>query len=172
MTPNIQYTFVTMISRESLLQNLTFLATQICNNRRWVPGKIVELLDNPTNAGVLGRNIQKGNIIQIRLYDNGNQIEWYHLVGTLAHELAHNLFANHSPEFYKEMNKIHDEFEKLDDYEKIFSEMTGSYYSKGYSIVSKGANTKSTTCTKSICKDTREQRRSKILTALHNRGLV
>ena len=117
------------------------------------------------------------------MYQNGTQIEWYHLVGTLAHELAHNLIAGHTPEFYKEMDKIHDEMEKLDEYERIFAEMTGSYYSKGFTVVFQGRNSNSTqtqNSAKSTTKNTRvekhketkAQRRAKILFALAYRGLV
>lgn len=172
-----------MNSKESLLNNLTYLATQICNKRGWIPGRIEELLETNSNTGILGLNIQKGKIIQIRLYDNRKQIEWYHLVGTLAHELAHNLIAGHTPDFFKEMDKIHDEMEKLDEYERIFAEMTGSYYSKGFTVVSKGRNSnsiqtpisaKSTTKNTRVekHKETKAQRRAKILYALANRGLV
>ncbi len=108
------------------------IATQICNKRKWRVCK----LEEEHNNNVYGTNYNRGERITIRYKDEtGKYFDWAHLVGTLAHELAHNLIDDHSPAFYKLMNKIHDTMEKLDDYEKIYAEMTGSYYNRGFTVV-------------------------------------
>lgn len=177
-----------MNSIDTILSNLRVLATQICKQRNWRMGTLEELVGSP---GVLGLNIDIGTRILIKLKDeSGKYIEWFHLVGTLAHELAHNEIAGHGKEFDKLMNDIHHDMEKLDDYERIFAEMTGSYYSKGFTIV-KGntegggsfrnlinnsktskTNTNKNNNATNLITETKEQRRQKILGALRKRGLV
>lgn len=124
-----------------LLNNLSIIATQICQLRKWTVGIIEEIY--PKEEGLLGMNINKGMTIQIRLRTSSNPnefIEWFHLVGTLAHELAHNEISDHSEKFFRLMNEIHDQMEKLPNYEKIFAEMSGSSYNKGFHIINQGIN--------------------------------
>ncbi len=179
-----------MNSIDTILSNLRVLATQICKQRNWRMGTLEELVGSPD---VLGMNIGRGSRILIKLKDeSGKYIEWFHLVGTLAHELAHNEIAGHGKEFDTLMNDIHHDMEKLDDYERIFAEMTGSYYSKGFTIVkgntegggsfrnlinnSKTQKTSKTSINNNnatnLITETKEQRRRKILDALRRRGLV
>lgn len=117
------------------LDRLTELGAEICKQHDWKVIQIIELGLNYDND-ILGLNINKGSQIKIRLKNTNNEYyPWFELVGTLCHELAHNSIANHSQSFYKLMNQIHDDIEKLPRYEEIFAEMTGSYYSKGYTIL-------------------------------------
>ena len=117
------------------LDRLTELGAEICKQHDWKVIQIIELGLN-YDINVLGLNINKGSQIKIRLKNTNNEYyPWYELVGTLCHELAHNSIANHSQSFYKLMDQIHDDIEKLPRYEEIFAEMTGSYYSKGYTMI-------------------------------------
>lgn len=119
------------------LNRLTELGAEICKQKRWKIIKITELSD--FNFNVLGTNINKGSQIKIRLKNINNEYyPWFELIGTLCHELAHNVIVGHPTEFYVFMNQIHDDIEKLPRYEEIFAEMTGSYYSKGYSLINNG----------------------------------
>lgn len=151
------------ITKTKALSNLTYLAHEICKKHGWKKCILEELIGRP---GVLGININKGQCIQIKIVDDGSTtfIEWYHLVGTLAHELAHNLIDDHSPAFYREMDKIHDELEKLDKYEEIFAEMSKTDYNKGYTVITRPNTIKSTTWSiQSNIAEPREKRRAKML---------
>lgn len=122
------------MNSNTIYNNLLHIATQICNKRKWRVCKFEE----EHNNNVYGTNYNRGERITIRYKDeSGKYYDWAHLVGTLAHELAHNLIDDHSPAFYRLMDDIHDTMEKLDDYEKIYAEMTGSYYNRGYTVVNK-----------------------------------
>jgi hypothetical protein len=184
------------------LDNLTELASEICRQRGWRVIPITELgLDY--NINVLGTNVNKGSQIKIRLKNMNNEyFPWFELVGTLCHELAHNEISDHSYSFYKLMDEIHDDIEKLSRYEEIYSEMTCSYYSKCYSVIrpnnsntnnsnTNNSNTNNSntntkcyitidgtiiqpqTLAKSINKPkSKEERRTLMLKSLENRGLI
>ena len=171
------------MNSNTIYNNLLHIATQICNKRKWRVCKLVEGHDN----SVYGTNHNRGKRITIRYKDEtGKYFDWAHLVGTLAHELAHNLIDDHSPAFYKLMNEIHDDMEKLDDYEKIYAEMTGSYYNRGFTVVvrsrehsrsnSKLGNGTSSSLNQSSRRKTsiesKEQRRRIMIEAVQRRGLV
>jgi hypothetical protein len=173
------------------LDRLTELASEIIKQRGWKLIRITSLgLDYDIN--ILGININKGTQIKIRLKNANNEyFPWFELVGTLCHELAHNNIAEHSSQFYKLMDKIHDDIEKLSRYEEIFAEMTGSYYSKGYTVIkpkifNQNNNNKAKNTTNYIIKNgtiilsnkkflkpkTKEGKRMLILESLKSRGLV
>lgn len=170
------------------LDRLTELATEISKQRGWKQTRITSLGLNYNN-NVLGMNVDNGTQIKIRLKDSNHEyLPWYQLVGTLCHELAHNEIAEHSPEFYKLMDNIHDDIEKLSRYDEIFSEMNGETYSKGYTAIkpknennrnkSKNAtafkNTNGTILQKNITfvkPRTKEGKRKLILESLKGRGL-
>lgn len=171
------------------LDRLTELASEIIKQRGWKLIRITSLELDDINT--LGINFNKGTEIKIRLKNSKNEyFLWNELVGTLCHELAHNDIAEHSPQFYKLMDEIHDDIEKLSRYEEIFAEMTESYYSKGYTVIkpkifnqnnnNKAKNTKNYIVengtillnNKFLKPKTKEEKRMLILESLKSRGLV
>lgn len=121
---------------KKILENLSILATQICALRKWNVGSIEEFY--PTTEGILGLNTNRGERIDIRLRNGNNEyLEWNDLVGTLCHELTHNEVWDHSTRFYEMMNSVHDQIEKLPNYEKIYAEMSGSSYNRGFHVFNK-----------------------------------
>lgn len=118
------------------LSRLTELGAEICRQNGW---KVIQIdkITSEFSPTTLGVNICKGNKILIRLkYENAiDYIHWSELIGTLCHELAHNSIWGHPPAFYRLMDKLHDDIEKLPRYEEIYAEMTGTYYSRGYTVV-------------------------------------
>lgn len=162
------------MNSNTIYNNLLHIATQICNMRKWR----VCNLEEEHNYNVYGTNCNRGDKISIRYKDvTGKYFDWAHLVGTLAHELAHNSIDDHSPAFYKLMNEIHDDMEKLDDYEKIYAEMTGSYYNRGYTVVRgrepcRPSPSRSSTNRPSTNRSIASDRRRIMLEALQRRGVV
>lgn len=171
------------MNSNTIYNNLLHIATQICNKRKWRVCK----LEEEHNNNVYGTNYNRGERITIRYKDEtGKYFDWAHLVGTLAHELAHNLIDDHSPAFYKLMNEIHDTMEKLDDYEKIYAEMTGSYYNRKFTIVNNSTQSSKRSAQSGIegncvafeyrvsdwARSQKEQRRRIMLGALKRRGLL
>lgn len=125
---------------ELYLNRLTQLADEICHHYGWKRCKIINIVSTH-NYGLLGMNENKGSRILIRLkQENGTYYHWDHLVGTLCHELAHNVVSEHSREFYRWMDDIQTYIENWSRYEEIYAEMTGAYYSKGYTCVRAGTN--------------------------------
>ena len=50
------------------------------------------------------------------------------VLGTLIHELTHNLVSNHSSEFYKTMEELYDEVEKSDTATSTFNIQGSALY--------------------------------------------
>lgn len=172
------------MNNQIYLDRLTELAVEICKQHKW---KVIRITELDVNYSALGININRGSEIKIKLKNVNNiYYPWFELVGTLCHELAHNRIDEHSPEFYRFMDKIHDDIEKLPRYEEIFAEMSGEYYNKGYTIVtptktnkkskyyisSNGNIINTATATTSPKPTTKEGRRTVVLQSLMRRGII
>ena len=67
----------------------------------------------PTDAKLLGININRGAEIRLRLRPHTNQSQFLpfeHILGTLMHELAHNKIGPHQQPFYNYMDCLQDEY--------------------------------------------------------------
>jgi len=96
-----------------LLQKLSSYVFPLCKQRKYRVSSLSEF--NPTKVGLLGMNVNRKKIL-IRLRDphDINQFySWDFVLGTLIHELTHMEIGEHSAAFYKLMDELHDEVEKL-----------------------------------------------------------
>ncbi|KAF9199525.1 hypothetical protein BGZ49_010332 [Haplosporangium sp. Z 27] len=67
-------------------------------------------------AGLLGMNTNNGWKIQLCLRyhsDESRFLPWEDIIGTMLHELAHNIRGPHDEKFYKVLNDLNDEYDKL-----------------------------------------------------------
>lgn len=101
---------------KTLLEKLVKVSSGILIKNKWKVGILKEF--NPENKSLFGMNENRGNTIFIRLRDPNDQnsfLPWYFILGTLAHEIAHNKIQNHSAEFYKLMDELTDAMESEKD---------------------------------------------------------
>ncbi|KAJ8330926.1 hypothetical protein O5D80_000945 [Batrachochytrium dendrobatidis] len=72
----------------------------------------------PTNPNLLGLNVNHGQVIRIRLrhaFDDNQFLEFHDLIGTMLHELAHNVHGPHDAKFYKFLDRLFDNYERSQD---------------------------------------------------------
>ncbi|KAJ2026699.1 hypothetical protein GGI06_000038 [Coemansia sp. S85] len=70
----------------------------------------------PTNANLLGLNVNRGQEIRIRLrpsHDPTQFLPYYDLLGTMLHELVHIVRGPHDAEFYRKLDELKSEAEVL-----------------------------------------------------------
>ncbi|KAG0202908.1 hypothetical protein BGX28_004725 [Mortierella sp. GBA30] len=66
--------------------------------------------------GLLGMNTNRGWKIQLclRYHNDENRfLPWEEIIGTMLHELAHNIRGPHDAQFYKAMSDLNDEYDKI-----------------------------------------------------------
>ena len=98
---------------KSLLNRLVVVCSSVMTSRGWHVKCLKEFY--PSNAGLLGMNVNRGASILIRLrpgFDKDSFLPWHDILGTMVHELTHMAIGPHSAEFYKLMDTIYDEVEK------------------------------------------------------------
>lgn len=98
---------------KKLLDRLASICAPVMGRRQWRVKCLKEFY--PTNAGLLGMNVNRGASILIRLrpgHDKDSFLPWHDVLGTMVHELTHMSVGSHSAEFYKLMDQIHDEVDK------------------------------------------------------------
>lgn len=97
---------------KSLLKRLVVVCSSVMTSRGWHVKCLKEFY--PSNAGLLGMNVNRGASILIRLrpgFDKDSFLPWHDILGTMVHELTHMAIGPHSAEFYKLMDTIYDEVE-------------------------------------------------------------
>jgi hypothetical protein len=71
---------------------------------------------SPKNPSLLGLNVNRGHKIYLRLRPHGNDT-WFlpmeSLMGTMLHELTHNVFGPHDVKFYKKLDELSDKLNEL-----------------------------------------------------------
>jgi DNA-dependent metalloprotease WSS1 len=96
-----------------LLDRLAVICAPVMGRRGWRVKCLKEFF--PSNAGLLGMNVNRGVSIFIRLrpaHDKDTFLPWSDMLGTMVHELTHMAVGSHSAEFYKLMDMVHDEVDK------------------------------------------------------------
>jgi WLM domain len=96
-----------------LLDRLAVICAPVMGRRGWRVKCLKEFF--PSNAGLLGMNVNRGVSIFIRLrpaHDKDSFLPWSDVLGTMVHELTHMAVGSHSAEFYKLMDLVHDEVDK------------------------------------------------------------
>jgi hypothetical protein len=101
---------------EKLLQKVCAQVQPIMAKHQWNVPLVVEFF--PTNANLLGMNMNAGQKIMIRLrpsHDRGSFLEWQNILGTMLHELTHNQCGPHDDAFNKLLEILWTEVEALVD---------------------------------------------------------
>ncbi|KAG9004412.1 hypothetical protein FRB90_010907 [Tulasnella sp. 427] len=97
-----------------ILQKVASLVKPIMRKHAWVLPVLAEFY--PENPGLLGININGGQKICLRLrphFDKGAFLRLEDIVGTMLHELTHNVHGPHDQKFYQFLSKLEDEFDAL-----------------------------------------------------------
>ncbi|KAG0089887.1 hypothetical protein BGZ93_009629 [Podila epicladia] len=78
----------------------------------WKIGTLAEFY----RSGLLGMNTNRGSKIELclRYHNNENEfLPWEEILGTMLHELAHNIRGPHDAQFYKALNDLNNEYDKI-----------------------------------------------------------
>ena len=97
-----------------LLHQIAKLVAPILHEYNLQVGTLCEMF--PKNRNLLGLNINRGQKILLRLRQYGNEKQFYplyDLVGTMFHELTHNMYGSHDSSFYKFLDKLVKRFEEI-----------------------------------------------------------
>ncbi|KAG8896757.1 hypothetical protein FRC00_005316 [Tulasnella sp. 408] len=96
----------------AILQKVASLVKPIMRKHGWVLPVLAEFY--PENPGLL--DINGGQKICLRLrpyFDKGAFLRQEEIIGTMLHELTHNVRGPHDQEFYKFLSKLEDEYDAL-----------------------------------------------------------
>ncbi|RMZ85136.1 hypothetical protein DV738_g30, partial [Chaetothyriales sp. CBS 135597] len=96
------------------LRRIASIVKPLMRQRNWVVGTLAEFY--PTEANLLGLNINRGQKICVRLRYPGDERQFLPLenvVDTMLHELAHNVIGPHNRDFHALWDKLRDEHEAL-----------------------------------------------------------
>ncbi|KAG0005710.1 hypothetical protein BGZ80_000741 [Entomortierella chlamydospora] len=122
-------------NHEEALRILKKVATMVRPIMKAHGWKITTLAEFYTK-GLLGMNTNNGWKIQLCLRyhsDENRFLPWEEIIGTMLHELAHNIRGPHDEKFYKALNDLNNEYDKV-----IASEYTGEGFdSSGHRLGSK-----------------------------------
>lgn len=90
------------------------LAKPIMKKHSWYLPRLAEFFPSQTN--LLGINCNGGQKICLRLRPAHSPSTFYdeeHLIGTMLHELTHNVRGPHDQIFYKQLDALQDEYDAL-----------------------------------------------------------
>ena len=108
---------------KELLTKAARMVQPIMIKRKWAVKSLIEFF--PPNKSLQGLNVNKGQEIQIRCREPMDQKRFYsfdYIMGTLLHELCHNVCGPHNSDFYKLLDELNKE---LDDFQSKGIEGTG-----------------------------------------------
>lgn len=97
-----------------MLRKIGSIVKPIMRQRMWRVGTLAEFY--PTQANLLGLNINRGQKINLRLRHAGdaNQfLPFEQVVDTMLHELCHNVIGPHNAQFHALWDQLRDEHEAL-----------------------------------------------------------
>lgn len=95
---------------KEVLEKLVAVTAKACERNNLTVLRLEEFY--PQNRSLLVLNINAGEKIKIRLregHDPREFLPWSSILGTMVHELTHNLVGSHSAEFYEEMERLQSE---------------------------------------------------------------
>lgn len=97
-----------------LLHEIATLVSPIMHSYNFKVGLLCEMY--PKNGGLLGLNVNRGQKICLRLR-SATDPKWFldrdEIVGTMLHELTHNLYGPHDAKFYKQLDELKDKYMEL-----------------------------------------------------------
>ncbi|PPQ64287.1 hypothetical protein CVT26_002170 [Gymnopilus dilepis] len=97
-----------------MLQRVASLVKPIMRKRNWVLPVLAEFF--PDNPALLGLNVNMGQKILVRLrpsYSPDSFLPEEDVVGTMLHELTHNVHGPHDDKFYKYLSGLQEEYDAL-----------------------------------------------------------
>ncbi|KAF9908387.1 hypothetical protein EC991_009842 [Linnemannia zychae] len=95
-----------------LLKKVATMVRPIMKAHNWKITTLAEFLA----PGLLGMNTNRGWKIQLclRYHNDENRfLPWEDVLGTMLHELAHNIRGPHDTAFYKALDGLNDEYDKI-----------------------------------------------------------
>lgn len=98
----------------SLLHEVVKLVAPLLHVNNFKVGTLCEMY--PRNPNLLGLNVNRGQKILIRLRYHSNDKLFYpmgDIIGTMLHELTHNLYGQHDTKFFKFLDGLKQKFEEL-----------------------------------------------------------
>ena len=98
----------------TILERVSQHVQPIMRARKWTVGTLAEL--SPTQTKILGLNENRGRTIRVRLrqpYNNTDFLVFDDIMGTMLHELVHNVFGPHDAKFYNLLDELNIEYDKL-----------------------------------------------------------
>uniref|UniRef100_A0A8H7Y6U7 WLM domain-containing protein n=1 Tax=Psilocybe cubensis TaxID=181762 RepID=A0A8H7Y6U7_PSICU len=96
------------------LQRVASLVKPIMRKHNWVLPVLAEFF--PDNPNLLGLNVNMGQEILVRLrpaHSPSSFLPEADVVGTMLHELTHNVHGPHDEKFYKYLDGLQDEYDAL-----------------------------------------------------------
>lgn len=99
---------------KSLLHDIAKMVAPIMHENNFKVGLLCEMF--PKSGNLLGLNVNKGQKIMLRLRYHSNYrlfLPVGDIVGTMLHELTHNLYGPHNDDFYKFLDKLKERFEEI-----------------------------------------------------------
>ncbi|KAG0314395.1 hypothetical protein BG000_005542 [Podila horticola] len=95
-----------------ILKRVATMVKPIMKAHNWKIGTLAEFY----RSGLLGMNTNRGAKIELclRYHNNENEfLPWEEVLGTMLHELAHNIRGPHDERFYKALNDLNNEYDKV-----------------------------------------------------------
>ncbi|KAH6917106.1 WLM domain-containing protein [Coprinopsis sp. MPI-PUGE-AT-0042] len=124
-----------------LMKKAVSLVRPIMRKHGWILPKLGEFF--PDDPNLLGEYVNRGKEILIRLRPHHSPtwfFEMEDIIGTLLHELAHNVHGPHDERFYKFLNELQEEYYAL--------QRTGyageGFHSSGYRLGGPASGTSNT----------------------------
>ncbi|KAJ3193409.1 hypothetical protein HK101_004885 [Irineochytrium annulatum] len=96
------------------LKRISSMVKPIMQKRSWTLPLLREFF--PDNPNLLGLNVNRGQEIRVRLrphYDQDKFMDFESVLGTMLHELSHNIRGPHDAQFYKILDELTKELENL-----------------------------------------------------------
>ncbi|EDO18313.1 hypothetical protein Kpol_1039p64 [Vanderwaltozyma polyspora DSM 70294] len=90
-----------------ILKDLAHRVSYLMKEYRFKVGSLVEFY--PRDKRLLGMNVNRGQKVMVRLrdpYDEYQFLSRESIMGTILHELTHNLFGPHDNKFYKKLDEL------------------------------------------------------------------
>lgn len=96
--------------KEDALKLLRDIAHHVSLLMRENGFKVTALVEfYPRDRSLLGMNVNRGQKIMLRLRDPQDEyrfLPWESLIGTMLHELTHNVFGQHDQRFYNKLDEL------------------------------------------------------------------
>lgn len=98
----------------TILHDVAKAVAPLMHENNFKVGVLCEMF--PKNANLLGLNVNKGQKIMLRLRYHSNDrsfLPMTDIIGTMLHELTHNLVGPHNADFYRHLDRLQDRFDQV-----------------------------------------------------------